>query len=456
MIEKHLRKLLRFSKSHDSDLFVVGGPLRDHLLKRKCSDFDFSTRGASTVARKYSQEIKSPLVPLGTTPGRETFRVVIRKDVYFDFSELQGDSIESDLHKRDFTFNAMAVPLKHFLKGTKSFFDPHNGKGDIKNKLIRVLPGSIFTNDPLRMLRAFRFMSVLGFQIEENTFLKVKKLKAKINRVAPERIFNELKLLLSAKNASSSILSMHDSGLLKCIFPSLYKNQELLPSLKVLDHIESLLSDPKKTGVKPLTKIKKTLLSKPGLIKLGSILYPLIKTSPARTIEQQEKWGRKIKIGKLLNEFCASNAEIDFVVAMVSCWRLASVNKLKFAASHPNQFQLYHFINQNEDGLIPGLFLHLANRPKLPIGKSWKTDATSIAVRNVLAFYFQTYLPTKAKKPLLDGNDIQLKFKIPPSPIFATILYKVEEARVLGNIHTRSEAFGLVKKLIGDKEKGNN
>ena len=109
------------------------------------------------------------------------------------------------------------------------------------------------------------------------------------------------------------MLSMHNSGLLKCIFPNLYKNKEILPSLRVLDHLENLLSDPKRTGVKPLTKIKKILLSKTDLIKLGSILYPLVKVSPARTIEQQEKWNRKTKVGKLLTGLRASNAEIDFM-----------------------------------------------------------------------------------------------------------------------------------------------
>ena len=158
----------------------------------------------------------------------------------------------------------------------------------------------------------------------------------------------------------------------------------------------------------------------------------------------------------MLTELRVSNAEIDFVIAMISCWRLASVSRLKFVGSHPDLFQLYQFINQNKEGLIPGLFLYLANRPKLPTGKQWKTDVATITVRNILDFYFQTYLPAKMKKPLLDGNDIQQKFKITPNSFFATMLYKVEEARVLGNIQTRSEAFSLVKRLIDNKQKGNN
>lgn len=456
MIEKHLQSLLQLSKACDSDLFVVGGPLRDRLLKRSCSDFDFAVRGAVTLAKQYARETHSPLVPLDATPGRETFRVVIRKNVYFDFSELQGDSIESDLNHRDFTINSMAVPLKNYIQGTENFIDPHNGKDDIKEKVIRILSGPVFEDDPLRMLRAFRFMSVIKFQIEDNTFEKIKKLRAKINRVAPERVFNELNLLLNSKKTNPSIQAMHNSGLLKCIFPDLYKNHDIPPSLRILDHLENLISTPKKTGVKPLADIKKIFSKKRSLINLATILYPLKKTVPALARGPQRKWSRSSKIGRILTDLRASNADIDFIMAMISCWRSASITKLDFAGCSPNLFLLYQFINQNKDGLIPGLYLHLANRPKLPKGEKWKTDALSIAVRNTFDFYFQTYLPAKAKAPLLNGNDIQQEFKINPDSIFKIILDKVEEARVLGIIHTRSEAIQFAKGILDSAGKENN
>ena len=440
---------------YKSELFVVGGTLRDRLLNRKCSDFDFATREASILAKQYAYDTKSALVSLNTTPGRETFRVVIKNNVYFDFSELQGDSIESDLNQRDFTINAMAVSLPNFIKGAKKYIDPHNGKDDIKNKVIRVLPGSIFANDPLRMLRAFRFMSVIGFQIEDNTLKKIKNLSSKITRVSPERILNELNLLLSSKKSSPSTQAMHDSGLLKSIFPDLYKNHETPPFLRVLAHLENLISNPKQIGVKSLKEIKKALLEKPELIRLGSILYPLGKTSSTKKTGGHRKQNRKNKIGKILTGLHASNADIDFISAITSCSHSATNTKLGFAEDHSNRLKLDQFIHQNEKGLVPGLFLHLANRLNLPIGEEWKTDVAAIAVRNVFDFYFQTYLPAKTKKPLLDGNDIQQKFKITPSPTFTTILYKVEEARVLGIINTQSEAISFAKKII-DSDKTKN
>ncbi|MBT7272892.1 MAG: CCA tRNA nucleotidyltransferase, partial [Nitrospina sp.] len=182
MIEKQLQNILQLRKTYQSELYIVGGTLRDLILGRQYSDFDFSVKGASILAKQYAHATKSALVPLDTTPGRETFRVVIKKDLYFDFSELQGNSIEVDLSRRDFSINALAISLPDFIKGTEKYIDPHNGQKDILNKVIRVLPGSAFSKDPLRMLRAFRFMSILEFKIESSTLKKIKTLHSKINR----------------------------------------------------------------------------------------------------------------------------------------------------------------------------------------------------------------------------------------------------------------------------------
>jgi len=456
MLGNHLQNILQLSKSHKSQLYVVGGTLRDLILGRQCSDIDFAVSGASILATQYAHDTKSALVPLDTTPGRETFRVVIKKNVYFDFSELQGSTIESDLNQRDFSINALAVSLPNFIKGIKKYIDPHNGKDDMKNKVIRVLPGPIFSKDPLRMLRAFRFMSVLEFQIESNTLKKIKTLSPKINRVSPERIWNELNLLLNTKKASPSIQAMGDSGLLKSIFPELYKNEKTSSCLRIMNHVENLITNPKQIGAKPLTEIKKVLLEKPQLIRLGSMLYPLTKKSFTKQIGSNRKLNRKTKTSKILNKLRASNAEIDFVGAIISCSHSVANTKLNFADDHSSRLKLYQFIYQNEQGLVPGLYLHLANRLDLPTEKEWKTDPRAIAVRNIFDFYFQTYLPAKRKKPLLNGNDIQDISKIKPSPTFATILYKIEEARVLGVINTRSQAISFAKNIVRKIQKETN
>ena len=450
MIEKQLQKISQLSKLHQSKLYIVGGTLRDLILGRQCSDFDFAVSGASTLAREYAYETKSALVPLDNTPGRETFRVVIKKNIYFDFSELQGESIKTDLSQRDFTINAMAISLKNFIEGSKDFIDPHNGKHDIDKKIIRVLPGPTFLSDPLRMLRAFRFMSKIQFKIESATFNEIKRLGAKINHVATERILSELKILLSSTEASPSIEAMHNSGMLKHIFPDLYKNNKAPSSLKTFNHLENLTSNSKQIKIKPLIEIKKSLSNKTEIIKLSSILYPLIKISK----NNKEKTQRTI-IGKILSELHASNADINYIDAITSCANSASNKNLDISKNKLNQIELYEFVDKNEPGLISGLFLNFANQKNLPTEKEWKTDPTAKAMQEICNFYYKIYLPAKAKKPLLNGNDIKKELKIKPSPIIKTILSKIEESRVLGNINTRSEAIQLAKELALLFKEGN-
>ena len=245
---------------------------------------------------------------------------------------------------------------------------------------------------------------------------------------------------------------MDKSGLLKIIFPDLYANKNISFSFRILDHLEKLLSNPKQVEAKPLKEIKKILLEKPQLIKLGSMFYPLTKKSSAKKIGSN----RKTKIAKILAGLRVSNADIDFIGTMISCSHSVANTKLNFKEDHSCRLEFYQFIHQNEQGLIPGLFLHLANRLNLPAEKEWRTDLDAIAVRSIFDFYFRTYLPAKRKKPLLNGNDIQDISKIKPSPTFATILYKIEEARVLGVINTRSQAISFAKNIVRKIQKETN
>ena len=447
MLSKQLRTLLQLSKAHGSDLFVVGGPLRDLLLKKKCTDFDFALRGASELAKQFARDTRSSLVMLDDTPRRETSRVVVRKQVYFDFSEMQGGSIEADLGQRDFTFNAMALPLEKFLKGTKTFLDPHGGREDLKNKVIRALPGPVLSRDPLRMLRAFRFMSTFRFEIDPETLERIKKQKSKIKAVAAERIYSELTLLLSSDQAAPSIRTMHNSGLLQYLFPDIHKNGDASGFLRVFDQFEYLISHPKKTGAVPLREIRNFFSSKRSLVKLAALLYTLEKLSTSSGERRLMKSRRQSKVAKILERLRASNNDIDLVRAATACACEATDTQLKFAENPQNSSQLYQFVYHNEDGLVPGLFLALAALPELPAEAAWKTNPTLIAVRSTFNFYFKTYLPAKKTKPFLNGDDLIKQLGLKPGSLFKTILEQVEEARILKTIKTRKEALQLARDI---------
>ena len=143
-VKTHLESINRLSKELESPLYLVGGTIRDHLLGRSCVDYDFTSSQAPEMARRWAQKVKRTLVPLDETPGHETYRVVLHPNLYFDFTTLQGQTIEEDLAQRDFTINAMAISLIDFIEEKLNQIDPFNGQRDLRNKIIRVVSEQAF------------------------------------------------------------------------------------------------------------------------------------------------------------------------------------------------------------------------------------------------------------------------------------------------------------------------
>jgi len=143
------------------NIHLVGGAIRDAILGLELSDFDFAVPDSGVeFARWFAKEIKGRFILLDEE--RDEGRVVYRKKLTFDFNGMED--IESDLGRRDFTMNSMAIKLTN-----SHLLDPFDGKKDIHDKRIRMIKDAALRDDPLRILRAFRFQATLGFDIEEET-----------------------------------------------------------------------------------------------------------------------------------------------------------------------------------------------------------------------------------------------------------------------------------------------
>ena len=173
-IKINLEEINRLARQLEYPVYLVGGTVRDHLLGKPCSDYDLTAVNAPEIARAWSQQSKMTRVPLDETPGHETYRVVLQPNLYFDFTTLQDHTIENDLSQRDFTINAMAISLPDFIEGKEVLIDPFNGQADLENKIVRVVQEQRFEDDPLRLIRAFRFASTLEFNIEPQTLQQIK------------------------------------------------------------------------------------------------------------------------------------------------------------------------------------------------------------------------------------------------------------------------------------------
>jgi poly(A) polymerase len=454
-IKKYLQVLSEINTDSHNNLYLVGGTVRDTLLGEECSDFDFTAKYIKRTAHQFAADTQSAFVNLDSTPGRETFRVVIEKQFNFDFTEMQGDCIEEDLAQRDFTINAMAIRLNDFLEERDVFIDLHQGRSDLKNKIVRVQQGPIFTSDPCRMLRAFRFASSLNFQIDADTLSKIESEKSNLNKTALERIYYEWILFLGGQNVYKLLQVMDQIGLLECILPEVAKLREVRTgttnpwqnSMDTFKHLESLLPNPE--IIIPSNSPLSSLTGKrTALLKFSALLYRLMPTSTGGLAMAREKLEEQSKIILLLKRFRASNADIQFIFRTILCQQEATDSNLDFAGKDIDESKMYQFVKNNESELMSGIFLACAVKSTFEKEPKSKTEKFYQAAHRVGEFYFERYLPAMEHKTLLDGKDLIQDFKLPPSPLFQIILDRVEEARVLGTIQSKSEAEALAQEII--------
>lgn len=229
-----LKKIGKAADEADMPCFLIGGFVRDKILNRPTKDIDIVCLGNGIeLANKVSQTIDdkteiSFFKNFGTAQlkagGFEIEFVGARKESYNPESRkpfVMPGSIEDDQRRRDFTINAMAISLN---KGSYGIFtDPFNGMEHLQKKIIKtpLTPERTFNDDPLRMMRAIRFASQLGFEIENETFNAIIKEADRIKIVSTERITEEFNKIIMTKKPSIGFNLLHNSNLLKLIFPEL-------------------------------------------------------------------------------------------------------------------------------------------------------------------------------------------------------------------------------------------
>ena len=245
-------------------VFVIGGFVRDLMLKRPSKDVDFVVLGsgigfAKEVANTFGNNTEAKYFDnFGTAMIRkgkwELEFVGARKESYRKDSRkpiVENGTLEDDQKRRDFTINALSISLQKNNFGKLN--DPFDGIKDLEKRIIRTPldPDITFSDDPLRMMRAIRFATQLEFDIEENTFKAIARNKNRMSIVSRERTADELNLIVMAKKPSIGFKLMEESGLLKVIFPQMdaLKGVEIINgnghkdnfyhTLEVLDNVAS-------------------------------------------------------------------------------------------------------------------------------------------------------------------------------------------------------------------------
>ena len=215
-------------------LALVGGPVRDAILGRLGNDLDFTTdalpKQSEKILEKWADSVWDIGAAFGTVAGKKgeiTVEITTYRSESYDSSSRKpdvefGKSIEADLARRDFTINAMALEL---TTDQPTFIDLFNGVTDLQNKLIKTpgKPEDSFTDDPLRMMRAARFMSQLNFEVDPAIITAIKDMPARLEIISAERIRDEFTKIILSPSPRIGITLLVETGLANYFLPEVPK-----------------------------------------------------------------------------------------------------------------------------------------------------------------------------------------------------------------------------------------
>jgi len=466
-----LKEINAFAKRQKVTLYIVGGYLRDIFLNREREnpDIDFCLKsGAIKFGRRLAREIKAGFVVLDQEHGAcRLVKKIAGKACTLDFTDFRGKNLEEDLFHRDFSFNSICVELDRLVKGEKLeniLIDFHHGRGDLRAKIVRAINQTAFDEDPLRILRAFSFSAILGFKIEKATLRLIKLKKNKLAQVSGERIRDEFFKILARRDAFPYLRQLDKLKILKLIIPEIemmrhvkqgpYHHLDVWEhTLETLRQLETVMKNIKNN--QPLKDYLDEVISgerrRGALIKLGALLHDIGKPRAKRREKGRTKFHGHERIGLEFTEnICQrlrlSNDELDALGKMV-LWHLRPGYLADNREITPRAIFRY-FRDTAKEG-VSVLLISIADQraTKGPLTSSASRIRHEKTVLNLIRRYFKKQKEKKFPR-LITGDDLIKQFKLSPSPLIGKILSEVEELQAIGQIKTKKEALGLVKRFL--------
>ncbi|AFY56571.1 tRNA nucleotidyltransferase/poly(A) polymerase [Rivularia sp. PCC 7116] len=395
--------------------YLVGGAVRDALLERSRDylDLDFILPAeAVNVARKIAKYHQAGFVLLDEQ--RQIARVVFA-DATVDIAQQEGDSVEADLHRRDFTINAIAYNIH-----TQEIIDPLQGGADLEKGVLRMISPANLEDDPLRLMRGYRQAAQLGFTIEAETHSTIRALASHLEKVAAERIRVELGYMLANPQGTPWLIKAYEDGLLKSSFE--YATSQSCAIVAEVDKVALQLTEDFPTLKGILQKnirdtVKTTWL---GIAKLAC----LVNSKPEIAEAELEK-------------LTYSKAEIQSVTTA-----LRTFPKLDAQLSLREQYFLFR-----EAGSVFPTTAILATAYGNVV-RDMSEDKPLITYASLLSRYLTPDDPVAHPTQLLSGTHIISSLNIPSSPLIGKLLTEIAVAQVEGKISTSYEAIEFARNFI--------
>ncbi|MCX5709980.1 MAG: HD domain-containing protein [Candidatus Omnitrophica bacterium] len=454
------------AKKRRVKLYLVGGILRDLVLGRKKEnlDFDFAVKkGAISFGRALSKEMRAGFVVLDEERG--ACRVVKKtKDGFYtlDFTDFRGKTIEEDLKHRDFTINTLV-----FDPATQELLDLNGAREDLKNKIIRIPAKFVFSEDPLRVMRAFSFSALLGFKIDKDTLRAAKLQKRKLLGVSGERIRDELFKVFASNKAYECLVELDKLKILEILFPEIKKMRGIgqgpyhhldvwQHTLETLKQLELVLKNNRNKDIKSfLGELISGERKREALLKYAAFLHDVGKPATLRHIDGRTTFHAHERVGLRLADNISrrlklSNEEI-YAVKTIVLWHLRpgylSDNAILTARAK------FRFYRDSGKETISILLLSLADQraTKGPLTTAQGRIRHEKTVARLIRDYYRKQKENKQER-LVNGDDIIREFKLSPSPLVGKVLSELEELQAIGKVKTKSEALKAAARFIRNKK----
>jgi putative nucleotidyltransferase with HDIG domain len=463
-----IRGLVELANGTGHRIFLVGGYLRDAIiasdsLESTAADFDFAVEGGTgfAFAKHVANSFEGHFVPLDE--NNDTARVVLPTGALFDFSGCVGGNIAADVWRRDFSINALVWDPQQ----PDEIIDYVGGLADLESRSVRALSEAAFTEDPLRLLRAFRFAAQIGGEIEPNTLEWIERHAARITDVAAERINFELFSILARADIAKTVEAIARCGLLEYIFPELTETRRVTANayhhLALFEHsIETIPQLEQRVRKMPewvqhsLNQEINSGVTRLAATKLACLLHDVGKPQTWQITEGRHSFYGHDKLGA---EICEKIGErmkwsrpLSKLIVKLVRWHLRP--GALFHQGQPTEKAVRRFYREIEDDLPELILLAFAD-----FGATCGPEISDASARltaeqkldELLAGYLDYKTKSQSRLKLLDGDLIMKILGIAPGPIVGDLLEDLAEAQEFNEVSNAADAEAFVRRQYSQK-----
>ena len=481
-----LARLAGFFAARNADAWLVGGAVRDAILGRECHDIDLAVTGdAEPIGRAVADHLGGTPVPVAAwnvlrvalpseSPGGQPFLI--------DVSGFPG-ALEDDLRSRDFTVDAMGLPLARWDAADRfeSIVDPLNGRADLVRRILRAAGDDVFRADPGRMLRGVRLAKQVGLRLEPDTAAAIRRDAPLLRQVSPERVRDEFLAILAADGARVQLEVLDRLDLLCRVIPELEATRHCQQPrahhywdvwghlLHCVEYAEAVTAGHRNNAIytmAPWTAVADAHFgemvgdghNRRTALKLAALLHDIAKPQTRapdaegriRFLGHSEQGAEMAE--HRLGALRLSRRMVDLVSTMVLHHLRPS--QLRQGPEMPSRRAIYRYYRDLGDAAVDTLYLAMADvlaarGPELS-PEPWGNYARMIAV--VLEAGASPSPVTDGARGLVNGHDLMEALHLQPGPRIGALLESLREAEAVGEVASREDAIALAARLLADHE----